>query len=88
MNAKLYYQDQDGSATYYIQFDTGAVLVVTEKGITQLAHVPEEASPYLWGGDVVGAIDNARLSGRINMNIPAVDLLLMYADMRNLYQPE
>lgn len=89
MTVNLYIHEVNGNPTYFIEFrDLSVLLGVSSDKIAPVDSIHPEATPYLWGGDVVGAIDNALQNGSVSIPIRPVILLLLYAELRNLYQPE
>ena len=89
MTVNLYIHEKGGNTTYFIEFEeSGALLGVSSDKIAPVESIHPDATPHLWSGDVVGAIDNALQSGNCSFNVDPCLLLLLYADMRNLYQPE
>ena len=89
MNINLYIHEDGGNATYFIEFrELSVILGVSSDNISPVESIHPDATAHIWGGDVVGAIDNARLSGNCSIDLDPCLLLLLYADLRNLYQPE
>ncbi len=89
MTVNLYIHEDGGNTTYFIEFrELSVILGVSSDKIAPVESIHPEAVPHPWGGDVVGAIDNARLSGNCSIDLDPCLLLLLYADLRNLYQPE
>ena len=89
MTVNLYIHEGENNATYFIEFrDLSVTLGVSSDKIEPVESIHPEAVPHPWGGDVVGAIDNALINGQVNIPINPAILLSLYADLRNLYQPE
>ena len=89
MTVNLYSHEVNGVTTFFIEFkEEGKLIAVSIDKIASVESIHPDATPCLWGGDVVGAIDNARLSGNCSIDLDPCLLLLLYADLRNLYQPE
>lgn len=89
MTVNLYSHEVNGATTFFIEFkEEGKLIAVSTGKIAPVESIHPDATPCLWAGDVVGAIDNARLSGNYYAEVDPCLLLLLYADLRNLYQPE
>lgn len=89
MTVNLYIHEDGGNTIYFIEFrELSVILGVSSDKIEPVESIHPEAVPHPWGGDVVGAIDNALINGQVNIPINPAILLSLYADLRNLYQPE
>lgn len=89
MRVNLYSHEVNGLTTFFIEFkEEGKLLAVSTDKIAPVDSIHPDATSCLWSGNVVGAIDNARLSGNYSIDLDPCLLLLLYADLRNLYQPE
>ena len=89
MRVNLYSHEVNGLTTFFIEFrELSVILGVSSDKIEPVESIHPEAVPHPWGGDVVGAIDNALINGQVNIPINPAILLSLYADLRNLYQPE
>jgi len=89
MTINLYIHEDGANVMYFIEFkEEGKLLAVSTDKIAPVDSIHPDATSCLWSGNVVGAIDNARLSGNCSIDLDPCLLLLLYADLRNLYQPE
>lgn len=88
MTINLYIHEGENNATYFIEFrDLSVTLGVSSDEIAPVESIHPDATAHIWGGDVVGAIDNALINGAVNIPIDPAILLSLYADLRGLYQP-
>lgn len=84
----LYYSESAGA--FIMEFTTTGQLlgIKQDSDLFLVASLPVDAEIHMWGGDVTGAINNARLNGKSRFYIDATRLLEDYSDLRGLYFPE
>ena len=89
MTVNLYIHEGENNATYFIEFrELSVILGVSSDNISPVESIHPDATAHIWGGDVVGAIDNALANDMVEIPFSPAVLLSLYADMRGLYQPE
>lgn len=88
MTVNLYIHEGENNATYFIEFrELSVILGVSSDKIAPVESIHPDATAHIWGGDVVGAIDNALANGTVEIPFSHAVLLSLYADLRGLYQP-
>lgn len=86
---KVYKKEENGNIEFFIHFlETDVILSINDSRIINVMSIPNDAEIHMWGGDVTGAINNARLNGKSRFYIDATRLLEDYSDLRGLYMPE